>query len=304
MVIVEWRSAARSALLVRHILETWSELQVVVVDCGGRFTGWPHPRLTIVSTPNLGYAGGNNVGFRTALEHGARWVVALNSDAYPLPGSLERLVETVSRRAELAACGAALVTWSGAGPETTTGTAVNWVTGSSSSRPVVEAGSPVEFACGAMVLFRAAALAKVGGFDANLFLYYEEIDWCERARAAGFEVTVDPGARALHLYSRSTSRAMRAVTYYRARNRLWVLRRYSYCHGVRFSPFRQLRTIAHALSSLVRRGRYALVVPYIRGAWDGYKGLPLVVDSDATAAAQQRWEAKDAVDRTMTERCS
>lgn len=294
VVIVEWRSAARTTWLVEHVLATWPTVRVVVVACDASFHGWPDPRLTVVPVRNLGYAGGNNVGFRTALAAGARWVVVLNSDAYPLPGSLEHLIDTVSGHDDRAACGAALVRWCPAGPvEVTAGTGFDWKTGRTSQTPVRAAGAPVQFACGAMVLFRAEALHTVGGFDANLFLYCEEIDWCERARAAGLQVTVDPGARAIHLGSRSTIRTLRAVSYFSARNRLWVLRRYAARHGVRVSKLRQALTIGHTLGSFVRRGRLFLVLPYARGVLAGMRAVPPVVDSEEVAAAQQRYEVRD-----------
>lgn len=295
IVVVEWRSAPSAAALVTHLLQTWPSVNVVVVSCGGAFVGWRHERLTVVPTRNLGYAGGNNTGFRVALERGARWVLVLNSDAYPLPGSLEQLLHTARSQSGLGACGATLVNWSGGKVEVNSGTGFDWATGSTAPAPAPEPGDPVQFPCGAMVLFSAEALQAVGGFDSNLFLYYEEIDWCERARAAGFEVTVDPGARGLHLGYRSTARAARAVTYYSARNRLWVLRRYAKAHGVPLSVARQAVVIAHTLGSLVRRRRCSLVIPYILGAAAGLGRLPAVSDSDETATRQQRWETQDAV---------
>lgn len=296
VVVVEWRAAPSTAALVIHLLETWPSVNIIVVSCGGAFVGWPHERLTVLPTQNLGYAGGNNAGFRVALERGARWVMVLNNDAYPLPGSLERLLRTATSQPALGACGAVLVNWSERGLEVNSGTGFDWSTGRTAPAPAAEAGAPVQFPCGAMVLFTAEALTAVGGFDANLFLYYEEIDWCERARAAGFEVTVDPDARGLHLGFRSTARAARAVTYYSARNRLWVLRRYARAHGVPLSVAGQAVVIAHTLGSLARRRRYSLLLPYAKGSAAGLGQLPATSDSDETATSQQRWETRDTVD--------
>ncbi|MGI9119633.1 MAG: FkbM family methyltransferase [Acidimicrobiales bacterium] len=294
VVVVEWRSGHTAAGLVTHLLDTWPAVKVVVVSCGGTFPGWAHPRLTVLATPNLGYAGGNNAGFRIALDQGARWVLVLNSDAYPLPGSLERLVRTAASLPGAALCGAGLVNWSYGVLEVNCGTSFDWMSGSTAPAPVPEAGAAVPFPCGAMALFRGEALETVGGFDANLFLYYEEIDWCERARAAGFEVTVDPGARGLHLGARSTARAAKAVTYYSARNRLWVLRRYSQAHGIQLSGTCQALAVSRALGSLVRGGQVNLVAPYLLGASAGLGPVPPVADSDEVAISQQRWETRDA----------
>lgn len=295
IIVVEWHSARATANLIRHLLGTWPSVNVVLVSCGSGFPEWPHPRLTVLRTRNLGYAGGNNVGFRTALESGARWVLVLNSDAYPLPGSLERLLQAAMSFPRAGVCGAALVNWREGAVEVNAGTAFDWLNGATAPAPPPALGDAVQFPCGAMVLFNAEALQAVGGFDANLFLYYEEIDWCERARAMGFEVTVDPGARGLHLGYRSTAHATRAVTYYLARNRLWVLRRYAAVHGVRFSKAQHFVAIARAVASLTRRRRYSLLVPHLLGAAAGLRQPPPITDNDEVAAGQQRWETRDAM---------
>ncbi|MEK7246317.1 MAG: glycosyltransferase family 2 protein [Pseudomonadota bacterium] len=59
-------------------------------------------------------------------------------------------------------------------------------------------------ATGAVWLCRTAAWRALGGFDENIFLYHEDLDFCRRARAEEFAILVVPEARGAHLISRST----------------------------------------------------------------------------------------------------
>jgi GT2 family glycosyltransferase len=57
---------------------------------------------------------------------------------------------------------------------------------------------------GACLLIRRVAFEQVGGFDERFFMYFEETDWCRRAKEAGWSVVFQPAARARHLGGRSS----------------------------------------------------------------------------------------------------
>jgi hypothetical protein len=62
----------------------------------------------------------------------------------------------------------------------------------------------VDAAIGCSLLVRAEALARVGLLDEDYFAYHEEIDWCVRARKAGYTLYYQPFSRVYHHYSKST----------------------------------------------------------------------------------------------------
>jgi len=73
--------------------------------------------------------------------------------------------------------------------------------------PAAEAeGTPSRVVSGAAMMLRSAAVRDVGLFDEAFFLYFEEYDWCYRARQAGWEVRSLPGVEIVHAGGRSTSR--------------------------------------------------------------------------------------------------
>ncbi|NLT41633.1 MAG: glycosyltransferase family 2 protein [Anaerolineae bacterium] len=72
---------------------------------------------------------------------------------------------------------------------------------------------------GAAMLLRPEMLREIGGMDPGYFLYCEEVDWCRRALAAGWEVWSDPRAVIVHHAGRSTTQTRRE-----SYTRLWCSR--------------------------------------------------------------------------------
>ncbi|MCW2274293.1 GT2 family glycosyltransferase [Rhodoblastus acidophilus] len=67
--------------------------------------------------------------------------------------------------------------------------------------PAALPGAPidVDYVFGAFMMFRREALAQCGGFDPTIFLFYEEMDICQRLRAAGWRIVFHPGASFRHI---------------------------------------------------------------------------------------------------------
>lgn len=61
----------------------------------------------------------------------------------------------------------------------------------------------------------------------NFFLYYEELDWCERIKKQGFEIWVDAGATIYHKESMSVGKQSRLKEYYMNRNRMLIVRKHA-----------------------------------------------------------------------------
>jgi len=57
----------------------------------------------------------------------------------------------------------------------------------------------VDYVFGAFMMFRREALAQCGGFDPTIFLFYEEMDICQRLRADGWRIVFHPGASFRHI---------------------------------------------------------------------------------------------------------
>jgi GT2 family glycosyltransferase len=84
---------------------------------------------------------------------------------------------------------------------------------------------PTAYAHGAAMMVRKEIVEKVGVMERNFFLYYEEMDWCERIINAGYGVWVEPKAKIYHKESLTVSKMGALKTYFVNRNRVYFMRR-------------------------------------------------------------------------------
>ena len=181
---------------------------------------------------NLGFAGGNNVGIRRALELGADWVLLMNNDAVAgdgLPEALERAA--VSRPdAGVLAC---KVLFEDGATVMYAGASFRPLLGYSGRRAGF--GGPDRFhelhdvdrADGAAMAISRAAIERVGLLDEGLFLYVEDVDLSLRVRAAGFAVVFVPDAVVRHKGSASSGGSASTTNmYYSTRNTIAVVERH------------------------------------------------------------------------------
>jgi GT2 family glycosyltransferase len=184
---------------------------------------------------NLGYAGGNNVGIRRALEAGAEAVWVVNPDAYPEPGSLRRLVRALDRHPEVGIVGPRILEAEAASPRIQSdGGRIVWEAGGRSEL-IGRGTSPgrsgkvglVDFVPGAAMLVRRRVFEDIGLLPEEYFLYFEETDFCVRAGRAGWKVAVDTGARVVHRFAAPDGLPAETLIYYFVRNRLLFGRRFT-----------------------------------------------------------------------------
>ncbi len=166
---------------------------------------------TVPLAENRGYAGGNNAGMRAALDAGARAILLLNNDTEVARDFLPPLIDVLNGDARAAAVSSAIMrldspsvlqqAWCdvhyGFGLARRVG--VNALPGEGYDQP-----RRVDAAIGCSLLVAADALARIGLLDEAYFAYHEEIDWCVRARKAGYYLYYQPFSRVYHHYSKST----------------------------------------------------------------------------------------------------
>lgn len=225
-----------SLALVEH-----PDLGIVCVDNGStdgsqRAVRERFPQVVLIEAgANLGYAGGNNLGLRHALESGARWMMLLNNDVTVAPDVIEGF-ERAARVCPHAGILAGKVYFADR-PRTI------WFAGQRVSELLGYSGRPRGYgrpdgprygrvrptgrAVGALMAVSREAIEAVGLLDEELFAYVEDVDWALRVRRAGLDVVFVPGARAWHRVSASTGGEATSThtLYYGVRNTVTVLER-------------------------------------------------------------------------------
>ena len=214
--------------LGRHVT---SPLEIVVVDNGSardeaallaeRFPGI----VAVRSEKNLGFAGGNNLGFRHAT---GRYILLLNNDTEVQDDTLHYLVRRLESSPRVGAVspkirfafGARHIQFAGYTPlsRITLRNALIGFDCPDDGRFDTPAQTP--YAHGAAMMVRREAIDRAGEMPEVYFLYYEEIDWSTRIRDAGYEIWYEPRCTVFHKESRSTGQESPLRTRYITRNRL------------------------------------------------------------------------------------
>lgn len=159
----------------------------------------------IENRSNLGYAGGNNIGIQYALESGADHILILNPDTTVKNNFLTKLIGAVEKNPRAGIIGTAV----NEGDGTVYCGEIKWLKPElehSVLKPVTRNLKPNFYILGAAMFVSKKVFEKIGMFDERYFLYFEDADFCVRARRARFKLTVASDAIVHHNPSSSTSK--------------------------------------------------------------------------------------------------
>lgn len=153
----------------------------------------------IKNSTNLGFAAGNNIGIRFALEKFADYVFLLNNDATVETDTLSKLVDQAEKNPTAGIISPLILkekngsVWFGGGE-------ILWKKMQAGHKTYRGQKDPfaTEYVSGCAMLISKAVFKKIGLFDEAYFLYYEDADFCYRAKKAGFSANVLPAALAYH----------------------------------------------------------------------------------------------------------
>jgi N-acetylglucosaminyl-diphospho-decaprenol L-rhamnosyltransferase len=227
----------------------------VVLADNGSTDGAPEraaerPGVELVRTGgNLGYGRAANVGVPHAP---GDWVVVANPDLRWEPGALDTMLDAVERWPRAGVLGPAILSPDGtlypsARALPSLGRGIGhallgwwWPSNPWTAGYRRERGAPREgeagWLSGSCLLLRREAFAAVGGFDPAYFMYFEDLDLCERICRAGWQVVYVPAAVVTHEGGVSTSRDPRAMAdAHHASAWRYLSRRYA---GARWAPVR------------------------------------------------------------------
>jgi GT2 family glycosyltransferase len=196
---------------------TYANYEVVVVDNGstdGSVSAIREcfPAVTLIENDvNLGFAEGNNVGIRFALERGADYALLLNNDTVVDGRLLAELVSVAESDDRIGVVGPKMYFFDAPQTIWTAGGTIHFGVNIARSRGwnqldrgQFDSVEQVDYIPGCGLLARAAMIRDVGLLDLHYpFIYYEDTDWCYRASRAGYKMVYAPGARLWHKVSTS-----------------------------------------------------------------------------------------------------
>ncbi len=246
-------------------LKTKYELIVIVVDNNSKenlklkTSDLPYTLECLKNKENVGFAAGNNVGIRRALESGCDYVCVLNNDTLVDPDFLDELVNTYKKNTRAGLVSPKIyfskgrefhkdkyeknelgkVIWYAGGE-------MDWdnILGKHRGVDEVDKGQfskdmLTDFATGCSFLVSRDVLDAVGFFDETYFLYYEDADFSEKVKRAGYHIWYSSKSVIWHKNAGSTGGSGSALQdYYITRNRLLFALRYASFRS-RMSVFRE-----------------------------------------------------------------
>ena len=276
VITVNYNQPQVTETLLKSIAEynKYPLVQIVVVDNGSRVDPVPdwrqrYPQHTFLrSEINRGFAGGNNEGIRLA---DGEYLFFVNNDTEFTEGLIESLVALLDQHPAIGMISPKIryfdqpqiIQYAGFTPMEYN-TARNKCIGEfePDNGQYDHTTGKTGFIHGAAMMVRRSAMEKAGLMFESFFLYYEEMDWCERIRNSGFEIWLEPRALIYHKESVSVGKKSALKEYFMNRNRILFIRRnapsfskyifYSYFAAVVF-PRNMFRYILEKRYDLARQ---------------------------------------------------
>ncbi len=262
-----------------------SPKQVILVDNGStdgsvdairnRFGNDLH---IIENQQNMGFAEGNNQGARLALELGAEWMLLLNNDTCVAPDFLERIEQAIRDHPDYKILSPAIYYF--ANPQIIWHMGAKRIPGSLLGENLYQGRTlpdnlpdllPVDFISGCAMFLHRDIYRQIGLFDPGFFAYWEEVDFCYRARRKGFQIAVIPRAKIWHKVSLTANRDYPRKRYLYTRNMVFYTRKNA--RGIQW-PIMVFYLCARLLSDCVKSifsHEKDLLKPLITGWIDGWR---------------------------------
>lgn len=224
--------------LLRSIANSYTptEVEVIIVDNGAdknmELMFLPHfgNIKYIQSKVNLGFAGGNNLGIKQAK---GDYIFLLNNDTEIPKGCIETMIAEMEANENIGLLSPLLLYFEQKDVVQYAGfTPLNYLTGRNEyigqfEKNVGQYDKTYQtgFCHGAAVMCRKTDLEKAGLMDETYFLYYEELDWCEKFKRIGKQIWFTGKTYAYHKESISVGKASPIKIYFNTRNRMLFIRK-------------------------------------------------------------------------------
>lgn len=216
IILLNYKGVEDTLEAVKSLEEiTYSNYEIVIVDNESPDDSFERLKSelgdkhhVIPSGKNGGFAYGNNIGIKYALDKGADYVLLINNDTTVEKDFLNHLVETFNKEENIGL---------------TTGLILNyynkdkiWFDGGEIKRDkfygyhinegksfneIKTFARKITFATGCLMLIKREVIEKIGGLPEEYFMYYEDVDFCMKLQQEGYSIYYNPDAIIYHKIS-------------------------------------------------------------------------------------------------------
>jgi len=234
--------------------------------------------IHILDNPeNIGSAAGNNQGFDLAYRLGAEWVLLLNNDTIVSEDFFDQIDLALAENHDYVILSPAIFYYSD--PEILWHLGAYAIPGTLLARNLYQKKKipdnlprifPVDFVTTCAILIHKKVYQTIGLFDPQYIIYWEEVDFCHRAREAGYKIAILTQAKLWHKVSKTMGKQKPRTRYLITRNMIFYTRKNA--HGFEWPimiSYLFVRLVITFLKDIVF-GRYPLISPLLRGWRDGW----------------------------------
>ncbi|MCC7451468.1 MAG: glycosyltransferase family 2 protein [Anaerolineae bacterium] len=250
IVIVSWNVRDYLAACLDSIQANTGDLviETIVVDSASKddtvdLIRARYPWVTLLpQVKNVGFTSGNNIGLHAAM---GRCILLLNPDTEIIGNALPRMVQYLDDHPDVGIVGPHTQNSDGTTQSTrrrfpTLLTAIfesTWLQGIAPRRVLDDyyvrdvldsAIADVDWVQGSALMIRHKVYRQIGGLDEQYIMFSEEMDWCKRARKAGWRVVYMGEAHIIHHGGKSTEQASALKHIYFQQSKLRYFRKF---HG-------------------------------------------------------------------------
>jgi len=272
-------------LFLKSISEiTYKNIEVFVVDNNSTISPdilkQKFPTINLIkSFNNVGFAAGNNLAIRKSK---GKYCFLLNNDTEVMHDFLEPIIGLMEGNKNIGIASSKLLYYSNPDTIQYAGhNGINFYTGRGFGLGYMEkdlgqynSSYQTQLGHGAAMLINREAIEKVGLMAELFFLYYEEIDFCERVKNVGFQIWYCGQSTVYHKESITTGKSSPLKTYYLTRNRLIYTKRNTtgFQHYACIIFFMLVAFPKGALQFLFKK-EFKLLKAFLRGVFWNFKGL-------------------------------
>lgn len=240
LILLNWNGKKDTLACLESLTKMdYPHLHIVIVDNGSKDDSvsairQQYPDYFLIETgENLGFAEGNNVGIRYALNQGAEYILLLNNDTVADPLMVRAFLASMQSDPKIGILGAKTYLFDERSTFDHFGGNWNAKTGQfdlvglrqKDDGKSWEAMHTIDYACGCALFVKREVFEQIGLLESRFFLVWEDADFCFRARNAGFSIMTCPQAKMWHKVSASFVGGKTHTSYFWWRNRLlWIER--------------------------------------------------------------------------------
>jgi len=225
IIILTWNGVGHIFNCLESVQKsTYQNYEIIVVDNGSKDgtsdlikNNFPNVKL-ILNKKNLGFTGGNNIGIKQA---SGNIVFLLNDDTKIHPDLIETLIKELKNSLKIGIVGPKIYFMPALSADRDepnkiwfAGGKIDWVKSDSlhlgrnliDKELINDSKKEVDFITGCALMIKKEVIDKIGLLDDKFFAFYEDADWCQKAKKAGYQVIYIPFGGVWHIKSATASR--------------------------------------------------------------------------------------------------